>query len=184
MDCGVRGPRFKSWWGWFFQLKIKISFFIDLTQSFVSASSLCRSSQTKRWNKREFYCCQTSVIFLYNWGIFSGYQSLLTLYLSGTPSLRTGTRPPTAYTSSTVYKSPKIVQFIPGISSLVLMVIVLLSLGICQTSSVRVKKIIAFNLVAFNINIRRKTERLKFGKWNSYVGRWCRYPSIGLRLKR
>ena len=31
---------------------------------------------------------------LYNEGIFSGYQSLLALYLSGTPSLETGTRPP------------------------------------------------------------------------------------------
>ena len=30
----------------------------------------------------------------YNGGIFSGYQSLLVLYLSGTPSLRTGTSPP------------------------------------------------------------------------------------------
>ena len=41
-----------------------------------------------------FYYCQTSVLLLYNGGIFSGYQSLLALYLSGNPSLRTGTRPP------------------------------------------------------------------------------------------
>ena len=31
---------------------------------------------------------------LYNGGIFSGYQTLLALHLSGTPSLKTGTRPP------------------------------------------------------------------------------------------
>ena len=44
--------------------------------------------------KSVFYYCQTSVLFLYNWGIFSGDQSLLALYLSGTPSLKTGTSPP------------------------------------------------------------------------------------------
>ena len=32
-----------------------------------------------------------------------GYQSLLALYLGGTPSLRTGSRPLPAYTSTTVY---------------------------------------------------------------------------------
>ena len=40
------------------------------------------------------YYCQTSVLFLYNGGIFSGYPSLQALYFSGTPSLTTGTRPP------------------------------------------------------------------------------------------
>ena len=45
-------------------------------------------------NKRVFYYCQTSGLFLYNTGIFSWYHSLQALYLSGTPSLTTGTRPP------------------------------------------------------------------------------------------
>ena len=36
---------------------------------------------------------------------FSGYQSLLALYLSGTPSHKTGTSPLAAYTSTTVYIS-------------------------------------------------------------------------------
>ena len=51
------------------------------------------SSQTKSRNKRVFYYCQTSVLFLYNGGIFNGYPSLLAFHLSGTPSLMTGTRP-------------------------------------------------------------------------------------------
>ena len=38
--------------------------------------------------------CQKTVLFLYNGGIFSGYRSLPALYLSGTPSLKTGTSPP------------------------------------------------------------------------------------------
>ena len=45
-------------------------------------------------NYRVVYYRQTSVLFLYNGGIFRGYQSLLALYLSGTPSLKTSTRPP------------------------------------------------------------------------------------------
>ena len=40
---------------------------------------------------------------IYNGGIFSGYQSLLALHLSGTPCLTTGTSPLAAYTSTTVY---------------------------------------------------------------------------------
>ena len=60
----------------------------------VCASSLRRSSQTKRKNKRVFHYCQTSVLFFFYGGFLSGYWSLLALHLSGTPSLRTGTRPP------------------------------------------------------------------------------------------
>ena len=41
-----------------------------------------------------FYYCQTSVLYLYNGMIFSRYLSLLALYLSWTPSLKTGTSPP------------------------------------------------------------------------------------------
>ena len=43
---------------------------------------------------------------LYNGGIFSGHQSLLALYLSGTPSLKTSTRPPSCiYLNTHLYKS-------------------------------------------------------------------------------
>ena len=56
------------------------------------------------WNKRVFYYCQASVLFLYNGG---GYQSLLALYLSGTPSQRTGTRPPRClYLGNRLYIMP------------------------------------------------------------------------------
>ena len=54
-------------------------------------------------NKIVFYYCQTSVLFLYNGGIFSGYQSLLALYLSGTPLWRPVLTPLAAYTLTTFY---------------------------------------------------------------------------------
>ena len=53
-----------------------------------------------------FYNCQTSVLFLYNEGIFSEYQSLLALYLSRTPSQETGTSPPSClYLDNHLYMS-------------------------------------------------------------------------------
>ena len=47
-----------------------------------------------RGNIRVFYYCHTSIHFLYNGGYYSGYQSLQALYLSGTPSQKAGSRPP------------------------------------------------------------------------------------------
>ena len=44
--------------------------------------------------KRVFNYCQTSVLFFTYRGILSEYFSLQALHLSGTPSLKTGTRPP------------------------------------------------------------------------------------------
>ena len=43
---------------------------------------------------RVFNYCQTSVLSFTNRGILSGYQSLLALNLSGTPSLKIFTSPP------------------------------------------------------------------------------------------
>ena len=51
----------------------------------------------KRRNKRVFNYCQTSVLFFISGGILSGYLSLLALHLCGTPSLRTGSRPPSCF---------------------------------------------------------------------------------------
>ena len=47
--------------------------------------------------------CQTSVLFFSNGGILSGYLILLTLHLSGIPSLKTGTSPLAVNSSTTVY---------------------------------------------------------------------------------
>ena len=46
------------------------------------------------WNKRLINYYQTSVLFFIYGGILSRYSSLLALHLSGTPSLKTGTRSP------------------------------------------------------------------------------------------
>ena len=49
------------------------------------------------WNlldNKSVLLIQTSVLFLYNRGIFSGKSSLLALYLSWTPSQKTATSPP------------------------------------------------------------------------------------------
>ena len=59
----------------------------------------------KRRNKRVLYYSQTSVFFWYNGGIFRGIQSLLALYLGGTPSQMNGTRLLVAYTLTTVFIS-------------------------------------------------------------------------------
>ena len=75
---------------------VSISFRIssEIQNMLVCALLLHRSSEAKRRNKRVFNYCQTSVSFFNQRRILSVYQSLLALHLSGTPSLKTGTRPP------------------------------------------------------------------------------------------
>ena len=53
-----------------------------------------QKQQTKRGNKRVFNHSQTNVLFFTNGGILGGYSSKLDLHLSGTPSQKTGTSPP------------------------------------------------------------------------------------------
>ena len=89
---------------WFICMYKQSPIFVLLTKSLFSQATykqllvwallLHRSSQAKRRNKRVFNYCQTSVLYFTNGGILSGYQSLLASHLSGTPSLKTGTRPP------------------------------------------------------------------------------------------
>ena len=54
-----------------------------------------------------FTYCQTSVLSFTNGGILSGYRSLLALHLSETPSLKTGTSPPSCQLlDNQLYMSP------------------------------------------------------------------------------
>ena len=58
-------------------------------------------------NKRVFNYFQTSVLFFISRGILSGYSSLLALHLSRTPSLKTGTGPPSCLLlNNRLYMSP------------------------------------------------------------------------------
>ena len=51
-------------------------------------------------------------LFLYNGGIFSGQPNLLALYLSGTPSLKTATRPPSCiHLDNRLYMMPGYLTF-------------------------------------------------------------------------
>ena len=58
----------------------------------------CKSwMQVLREEIRVFNYCQTCVLYFASRGILSGYLSLLALHLSGTSSLRAGTRPPSCF---------------------------------------------------------------------------------------
>ena len=74
---------------------IKVNEKYKIIQKLLVCALLLQSrSQAKRRNKSVFNYCQTSVLSFTNGGILSGYQKLLALHLSGTPSLKTGDSPP------------------------------------------------------------------------------------------
>ena len=79
------------------QAQVEPAFVIFIVQSFHF------HIQTESHIKRVFYYCQTSVLFLYNRGIFSGYQSLLAYTLVGPPVWGLVLDPLAAYTSTTIY---------------------------------------------------------------------------------
>ena len=75
-----------------------LSLLCHLTQS----KSKTQCCQMKRRNKRVFYYCQRSALFLYNGGIFSGYPSLLASHLSRPPVRRPVLDPLAANTLTTL----------------------------------------------------------------------------------